>query len=81
MDWSSQLNFKEFCEFCEKTASINKDPKENKHARKLKVLRLFLDACRNRIIDSDRGGGQNQSMYPVMRLLLPYLDKARGSYR
>ena len=70
MDWSADLSFKEFSDFCEKTVS-----NPNKKTRYLHLTK-FLASCRNKIPPSS-----SQSLYLIMRLLLPMLDKARGSYK
>ena len=70
MDWSAGLSFKEFVDFCQRTVS---DP--NKKSRYLHLTK-FLASCRSQLPPSS-----SQSLYPIMRLLLPQLDKARGSYK
>ena len=70
MDWSDQLTFKEFAYFCDRCSSI-KD-----RTKRQGFLKRFLDTCRDRM-----GSGDGDSLYPVMRLMLPDLDKARGAYR
>ena len=70
MDWSSKLTFKEFAYFCDKCSG------QEENVKRQKFLKRFLDSCRERM-----GPEEGDSLYPVMRLMLPYLDKARGAYR
>ena len=72
MDWSSQLTFKEFATFCQRTASIDQEQRNKKRSK----LDMFLHSCLDKMGDSE-----SDTLYPVMRLLLPGVDKARGSYR
>ena len=67
MDWTYKLTFKEFCDFCEVTV------KEPKKVVRQRHLERFLASCRSR-------PGQ-ESLFPLLRLLLPHLDRDRGSYR
>ena len=69
MDWSSQLTFLEFTKFCEKLQALEEK------AKREKKLSLFLKSCRERMrsLDTDTG----QSLFPLMRILLPFHDKAR----
>ena len=69
-DWSTKLSFKEFSDFCEKIVS-----NPNKKS-KFRLLNKFLASCRSKIPPSS-----DQTLYPVIRMLLPLLDKARGAYR
>jgi len=69
-DWSASLSFKEFSDFCEKIVS-----NPNKKSR-YRLLTKFLASCRSKIPPSS-----DQTLYPIIRMLLPLLDKARGSYR
>ena len=73
MGWCSVLTFKEFSDFCERCAT------EQSRQKRTRFLTRFLESCRQRMGDTDGGGGD--SLYPVMRLMLPHLDKARGAYR
>ena len=69
MDWSSQLTFLEFTQFCGKLQALEEKQKRDK------MLSLFLKSCRERMrsLDTDTG----QSLFPLMRILLPFHDKAR----
>ena len=69
IDWSSQLTFLEFTKFCEKLQALEEK------AKREKKLSLFLKSCRERMrsLDTDTG----QSLFPLMRILLPFHDKAR----
>jgi len=69
-DWSTKLSFKEFSDFCEKIVS-----NPNKKS-KFRLLNKFLASCRSKIPPSS-----DHTLYPVIRMLLPLLDKARGAYR
>ena len=66
-DWSEKLPFREFSDFCE--ASV----KEKKKDKRLRKIEKFLTSCRTR-------AGQ-QSLFPLLRFLLPNMDKDRGAYR
>ena len=66
-DWSEKLSFHEFSQFCE--ASV----KEKKKEKRVKNLGRFLTSCRAK-------AGQ-QSLFPLLRFLLPNMDKDRGAYR
>ena len=67
MAWASRLPWSEFVEFCE--ASVG----ERRREARVRGLTRFVASCRAR--------AANTSLYPVARLLLPALDKDRGSYR
>ena len=66
-DWSDQVPFKEFSDFCE--ACVN----EKKKDLRLRKFEKFLTSCRRR-------AGQ-QSIFPLMRFILPNIDKERGAFR
>ena len=67
MDWSEGLTFREFSDFCESSV------KDKRKEVRRRGLERFLASCR------DRAG--QQSLFPLLRLLLPQLDRDRGSYR
>jgi len=71
MGWSSLITFKEMSTLFEKLV------KETDKKRRQKHLYLFLSHCRNKLA----GAANDESLYPIIRLLLPQLDKERGSYR
>ncbi|XP_057368130.1 DNA ligase 4-like isoform X1 [Daphnia carinata] len=60
--------FWEFCSVCEEITL-------SKRSEKLERLKKFLTECRQRIQED-----KNLTMYSVMRLLLPHLDRSRGPY-
>ena len=70
MDWSAKVTFKEFAYFCDRCSQ------QEDIGKRQKFLTRFMDSCRDRM-----GPRDGDSLYPVMRLMLPYLDKARGAYR
>lgn len=61
------MAFEACCSFLEKAAT------EPNKKRKLVKLEHFLRDCR-------QAAGGNESLFPVMRLLLPQLDRDRGAY-
>jgi len=67
MDWSSQLPFSAFVRFLERMVNTKK-------SGRFKCLQSFLYECR-KLVPVDG------SLFPVMRLLGPSLDKERGSYK
>jgi hypothetical protein len=69
MDWSSQVTFKEFCDFLQHLV------RTKVKANKLNLVKKFLGHWRARLPP-----GQSSSLFPLMRLLLPQLDKERGAY-
>ena len=69
MDWSSQLSFKEVCDFLERLVKSEK-------ANRAGHVGRFLQRCRSLVDQS----GPTATLYPILRLMLPNLDKERGSY-
>ena len=70
MDFDQKLTFHEFSKFCEVLSSlegIGRDKKRDKRRSD------FIKSCREMMPASDT----NQSLFPLMRLFLPYLDKGR----
>ena len=65
MDFDQRLTFQELSKFCDMLSSM-----EAKKKRGL-LMSKFFKSCREKMPASDC----NQSLYPLMRLLLPYLDK------
>jgi len=55
---------------------VSEEPVKQK---KVKSVSKFLAACRAEISKTD-GGGDPGDLYPVTRLMLPQLDRDRGSY-
>ena len=79
MSWAGRVDFEAFCNFCEK---VVKEPKKDKRLMK---LTSFLGHCRDyaRESASTSGGANNappESLFPVIRFLLPALDRERGAY-
>jgi hypothetical protein len=69
MDWSSQVTFKEFCDFLQHLV------RTKVKANKLNLVKKFLGHWRARLPSAE-----SNSLFPLMRLLLPQLDKERGAY-
>ena len=69
MDWSSQVTFKEFCDFLQHLV------RTKVKANKLNLVKKFLGVWRARLPSAE-----SSSLFPLMRLLLPQLDKERGAY-
>jgi DNA ligase-4 len=69
MDWSSQVTFKEFCDFLQHLV------RTKVKANKLNLMKKFLGVWRARLPSTE-----SSSLFPLMRLLLPQLDKERGAY-
>jgi DNA ligase 4 len=69
MDWSSHVTFKEFCDFLQHLV------RTKVKANKLSLVKKFLSHWRGRLPP-----GEASSLFPLMRLLLPQLDKERGAY-
>ena len=65
MDFDQGLTFQELSKFCEMLSSL-----EAKKKRDL-LMSKFFKSCREKMPASD----SNQSLFPLMRLLIPYLDK------
>ena len=70
--WASEVTFEAFCAFLEKTA---KDP--NKKGKMAK-LELFMRDVR--AVHASRSRQTQDSLYPLMRLLLSPIDRERGAY-
>ena len=66
----SSVSFGACCDFFE---ALHKEVNKQK---KLKKLQKFLDQCRSLI---DRANAKS-SLFPVVRLILPQLDRERGAY-
>jgi hypothetical protein len=73
MDWSSEVTFKEFCDFLQHLVKTRAKP------AKLSLLKKFLDHWRQRLPTGPHKD-EESSLFPLMRLLLPQLDKERGVY-
>ncbi len=69
VSWDDLISFHAFASFCE---SVNKE--RNKQKRTARVAK-FLGRCR-----VEQMKEQNSSLFPVMRLLLPAIDRERGAY-
>ena len=70
MDWSAGLRFKEFTDFLQSMVEMKK-------SSRTQHLQKFLQHCRG-LVEKSSG---DKSLYPVVRLLLPQLDKERGAYK
>ena len=68
MDFDQQLTFHEFATFCERLSSLEG---KGRNGKREKLLEKFFKQCREKMPASD----SNQSLFPLMRLLIPYLDK------
>jgi DNA ligase-4 len=60
--------FSEYCNACEEILS-------SKRSDKKECLQKFLSKCRELVLEDS-----NFTVYSVMRLLLPHLDRSRGAY-
>ena len=67
-DWGSQLTFFEFTHLCE--VLVKQEDKKKKE----KKLGHFIKDCREQKMPA-AGFDSSQSFFPVMRLLVPHLDK------
>ena len=65
------MTFHEFAKFCDKISNLS----EKQKTLKVQCLNIFLDSCRAKFNDKEK-----DSMFPIMRLLMPYNDKLRGAY-
>ena len=63
------MNFIEFCKSCEKIAC------SSPRRIKLKLLKYFIEDCRQRMIQNP-----NCTIFSVFRLLLPHIDRSRSAY-
>ncbi len=87
--WESKITFKALVDFLESVA------KEADRKRRVSKLERFLAQCRNVMSKYGKSGGSTaltaaatppsarddvDSLYPVMRLLLPDIDKGRSAY-
>ena len=70
MDFDQKLTFLEFSKFCEKLSSEEKRSDKGKRKRDNRMSK-FMESCREKMPASD----SNQSLFPLMRLFIPYLDK------
>ena len=70
MDFDQKLTFLEFSKFCERLSSHEKRSEKGKKKRDTGMSK-FMDSCREKMPASDT----NQSLFPLMRLFIPYLDK------
>ena len=70
MDFDQQLTFHELANFCERLALQEKKSTKGRGKRD-QLLAKFFKTCREKMPPSD----SNQSLFPLMRLLIPYLDK------
>ena len=66
--YKPKMQFSEFCNNCEKISANSKTLKK-------KNLKDFIDSCRKRVLE-DAGF----TMFSVLRLLLPHIDRSRGAY-
>ena len=72
MTWASQVTFEAFCAFLEKTA------KDTNKKGKLAKLELFMRNVRD--VHAEHSKGDQDSLFPLMRLLLSPIDRERGAY-
>ena len=83
MDWSNKLQFKVFTNFCEKLEKLtdakidSTELKESKKKKRVRALEKFLEMCEEMMKEN---GVDKDSLFPVIRLLLPGSDKCRGAY-
>ena len=68
MDWVKLISFKQLVEFFEKFVCTKK-------SERIKVVQRFLEHCRSQL---EAAGQPGDSLYPIVRLLAPSLDKERG---
>ena len=68
MDFDQKLTFHEFSKFCEVLSSVGGIGRDRKRDKRMSV---FMKSCREMMPASDN----NQSLFPLMRLFLPNLDK------
>ena len=69
-NFDKKLTFHEFSMFCEMLSTQEKRSDRGKRRRD-SLMSKFFKACREKMPASD----SDQSLFPLMRLLLPYLDK------
>ena len=74
MGWSSQITFKEFCDFLQHLLKTKAKP------AKISRLKKFLDHWRARQVAGSEAEEEEKSLFPLIRLLVPQLDKERGVY-
>lgn len=67
---ASQIPFSDLCKLCEKISSARKDQKQQ-------ILKKYLNYFRD---FAEKNPEANTSFYPIMRLLLPQLDRERSAY-
>ncbi len=72
--WDDRVTFGACCDFFEKVSAQHERATKGKRQA---MLASFLRDCRK--VQTDYGG-RKSSLFPIMRLLLPYLDKERGAY-
>lgn len=70
--WESQVSFEACAKFLEAVA------KESDKKRKLAKLDKFLEDCRSTM--NSIGNSESFSLFPIMRLLIPVIDRERGAY-
>ncbi len=80
-EWESHVSFKALVDFLESVT------RQTDRKRKVEQLRSFLNSCRTVMGDYGRKEGPASaddddvdSLFPVMRLLLPAIDRGRGPY-
>ena len=73
--WSENMGFGAICDCFEKISSSH-----DKNT-KVQMLRKFLDRARDRMsLSVNVKEKESSSLYPVLRLFLPQIDRERGSY-
>ena len=66
-DWDADLSFSDLAKFCNKVVSLDKKD------QRLAKLQSFLKFSRQK-------SGPANSLFPVLRLILPQIDNERGAY-
>ena len=70
--WSKEITFEVLCDVFEAVSKQSDKPK------KMLMLKDFLGKCRSEL--EKASNDVEDSLFPVMRLFLPQLDRERGSY-
>ncbi|XP_050440237.1 DNA ligase 4 [Adelges cooleyi] len=68
-----KIQFKLFCRACEDIY------KASQHDKKISILQKFIAMCRGSV-DKSSDVEIEETFYPILRCLLPALDKERGTY-
>ena len=73
-EWSEKLTFGAICDCLEAIT------KQSNKKIKYQMLSEFLTKCRKTMMEYSTNSADSVSLFPVLRMLLPLLDKERGSY-